>query len=402
LPAVVLALTAAPARANCPTKIDELPAAGLVASMTRVMTDPDAEEPPTVQARIAAAGGLRAERDAVAGTGELGGELTLHRGGLTGCVDAQLVAARDPSLHTTASVHVPLILTALAIGVSLDRDVELPLASRPRYLRAPASRIAGHFSLSFVDLGIGDGAGHRLRIMVVPVALEQALDRQEVGGIAYERRTTAFETSLMRFAPDDGKGPGRFDIFRAEADWIDRDTMDPVVTGFMRVAPLSLESRRRWRIVLDGGILAIAGSHELDCKQVTCATGYYRLGFGYNWRGAAVEVNAERSGFLAADLTPLLDDRIGVTGELFGPRRGIATTAFAALTRPWFGGPTERTGGVRVTATQELGRGFVAIVDGELARGYYGGQPDPEMPAPAITDSARVLVSLGWQITATR
>src|SRR5690606_31285540 len=139
LAGVTLATTTA--QADCPTDIRDMAPVGFLASQTKALlapNEPDAAGP-VLEARVGAAGTMQASDGAamaaagseVGGTAAIGGEVRARGGSLAGCASADVIDVRDASAHVTASGQVPLLFAGLAVGLTLDRDVVLPLAARP-------------------------------------------------------------------------------------------------------------------------------------------------------------------------------------------------------------------------------------------------------------------------------
>ena len=100
------------------------------------------------------------------------------------------------------------MFTGLAFGLSFDRHVDLPLAARGDYLRAPLSRISWTIGISFIDFAMTDEQGNHLRTQVMPFTVEQGLAKQSDDSLVLDRRTTALETAMFRFIASDDGGSG--------------------------------------------------------------------------------------------------------------------------------------------------------------------------------------------------
>lgn len=399
----ITSLVAVRAHADCPTNLSELPATGFLAQTTRALLGgPPHPDRPALTARIGVAGGMLADDTAVIASASASGEVTAQHKGASACASADVVDAYDTSARITASGQVPLFFTGLAVGAAFDHDVTLPLSSRPEFLIAPASRMAVTVSTGFVDLELTDN-GNDLRLTVVPFTMELSAQKQDAAARSRERQMTKLAAAMVKFVASDDTGTGELDIVRAEVDWIDVASLPAgaEATGFARISLASFESTRgRSKLLVDGGAVMLAG--PVDCEARTCTRGFYRLAYGRGVGPVAIEGRAERTAFMASDDMPAFEDRLGVTGAIASDSGQLSSNMFVARTRAWFSDTAGITAGVRVTATQQLTRGFHAFLDGELARTYYGTGADPGAIATTIAPAARVMVSLGWQATAER
>src|SRR5512143_1638116 len=254
----VLAASALPASAECPTKVRDLPATGFLASAIRAeLAEIDGvpvekEDLPAVDASIGVAGGVRADRGEVAETGSLTGQVLAHHGTLTGCVSGDVLDVRAGSAHVSASGQVPFFITGLGIGASLDRDIRLPLAARRELLDAPVSRRAFLCTISFVDLDLVDHDDH-MRILVAPTTIETAVTTQTTPTASLDRLTTRVDVDMLRFIARDPKGSGEVGVFSLETDDVDHPD-GTIASGVARLSLLSLGiERERWGLALDGG-----------------------------------------------------------------------------------------------------------------------------------------------------
>lgn len=383
----VLAATALPASAECPTKVRDLPATGFLASEMRVAvaevngTPVEKDDLPALDANIGVAGGVRADRGEVVETGSLAGQVLAHRGMLTGCVEGDVLDVRAGSAHLAASGQVPFFITGLGIGASLDRDIRLPLSARRELLDAPVSRRAVQFTISFIDLDLADHAEH-MRVLVAPTTIENAVTTQATSTASLDRRTTHVDVDMLRFIERDQKGSGELGVFSLEADDIDHPD-GTIASGVARLSLLSLGiEREQWGLALDGGFLIDDGA--TDCMTTRCDRGFYLAALRRSWQHVSVQGRGERTGFIDVEDQPSFEDRITTTVSVHDRARDLSASAFAARARAWHSKAATHSAGGRITASQALPHGLSALVDSELVR------DDGEL-------AARGLVSLAWQ-----
>lgn len=400
LAATLAAVTSADA--DCPTNIRDMAPTGLLASITQLATSPgEIDAPPGVQARIGAAGGMRAEggRDmaeaSVDGSAGIGGEVRAQRAGFTGCASGDVIDVRDGSAHVTASGQIPLLITGLTLGFSLDRDVTRPLSARNEYLRIPVSRVAAQFSSSFLDFALTDPQKNRLRLLVVPFTVEQAVARQSDTSVSVTRHTTRFETAMLRFVASNPQGAqGDYALFTFEADWMDPAEREKAafatygefrVLGFIRFAPLSIaHDGTEWGFDLDGGVLSLAG--PVGCDRTDCNKGWGRAALRHTWELWSLEGRVERDAFIAADDLPALENRASMTAAVESGATRATTTAFVADTKAWLDRTGGQRAGLRATLSHELGRGFSGLLDSEVMTS--------NAMQPELASGARLLLSL--------
>jgi len=400
------------AAADCPTRTDELPATGIIASATRMAMEdvgiPQLDAPTSgMTAQVSAAGGMRADNADVGGTASVAAMLEAHsKSGFAGCASADLVNVAEGSAHVTASGQIPFMLAGLRLGFSFDRHVDLPLAARGEYLRAPLSRIAFNVSIAFLDFEMSDEQGNHLRTQIMPFSVEQGLASQEDPSGALDRRTTQLETAMFRFVASDAIGTGTMDVFRFGGDFIEPidPTMPPPAmmteqNGFIRMSPMALSSDQdRWGFELDGGWLGLAGN--VDCKTERCYRGFYTGALRHSWQAFSVEGRPERTGVTTPSNEPPFDHPVTSTASYGSTERRISASVYGARVASWDGDEVVHRAGLRATAAQELSHGFSGVLDGELARADASRLPSSTVLAPA--QDARVLVSLAWQKKTTR
>jgi hypothetical protein len=399
----VLLAAARTAAADCPTRTDELPATGIIASATRMAMEevgvPQADVPTSgMSAQVSAAGGMRADNTDVASTASVAGMVSAHsKSGFAGCASADLVDVADGAAHATASAQVPFLFTGLAFGLSFDRHVELPLAARGDYLRAPLSRISWTIGISFIDFAMTDEQGNHLRTQIMPFTVEQGLASQDDQTTVLDRRTTQLETAMFRFIASDKSGSGTMDVFAFGMDTVEPADAPPgesmETAGFIRMSPLSITSEREtWDFELDGGWLGLAG--PADCQTTRCYRGFYTGMLGYRWQNISVEGRAERTGFTTPTDLPAFEDRLTATASLEGKVRKLSGSVYGARVASWEGDEVVLRAGLRASLAQELSHGFSGVIDGEIARANAPTLPSSPVLAP--TRDSRVLVSLAW------
>lgn len=426
--AAVLVATTLPASAECPTNVRDLPATGFLAHVTRqVMAEHDGTPPtapPTIEAELAIAGGLRAETGdtspatggapvptgdgaaatgdvassgGIAGTGSLSGQFLARRGELTGCVSADVLDIAAGSAHLAAAGQFPLMISGIGVGLAIDRDIRLPLSARRELLDAPVSRIAAQFSIAFIDLELEQQGDHG-RVLVMPTTVEHAFTRQDTTTLTLDRRTTRIETAMFRFVARDDHGSGELGVFGMEVEDLERAPEESALpTGVLRLSVLALAiERERWGLALDGGVLSIGG--EMDCITSRCNRGFYLAALRRTWQPISVEGRVERTGFMDATDEPAFEDRASVTFSARHRSRTLATTGFVARAKAWLRGTKARSTGARVSLSQSLDHGLSALVDGELVHS----SGDITAPEAGGSIAARGLVSLAWQRRVTR
>lgn len=403
--------------ADCPTDISETAPIGFLADVTRAVTSPDEPTPHGFEARLDAAGGMRAVGGAGAvgdgsehamdvsrdidGTAAIGGELRLQRGSKAACLSADLVDISNASAHVTASAQVPLLFTGLRAGFTYDRDITLPLAARPEYLRAPISRITGSMSLAFLDFSLRDGH-NALRMLVVPFTVEQGVARQDAtpSGELY-RRTVHMEAEMMRFVATDTatQSDGDFGLFRIEVDWTEPlgapSYMTPLTTdieaihGVARFSLLSFLYRgTEWGWELDGGVLSLAGPFDCEAARVDCGKGWFRGALRHSWSQWSLEGRVERDAFIAADNLPAVDNRATVSATIESGATQVSGAVFASHTHAWVDGAGGQRAGLRARLAHALGHGFSGQLDSEVVAS--------NAMQPELGSGVRLLASLAW------
>jgi len=397
----VLVATAVPASAECPTKVRDLPATGFLASAIReelaeINGAPvETEDLPAVEANIGVAGGVRADSGEVAETGSLTGRVLAHRGTLTGCVSGDVLDVRAGSAHLAASGQVPFFITGLGLGASLDRDIRLPLSARRELLDAPVSRRAVQLTISFIDLDLVDH-GDRMRILVAPTTIENAVTTQTTSTASLDRRTTRIDVDMLRFILRDPKGSGEMGVFSLEADDVDHPD-GTIANGVARLSLLSLGiEREQWGLALDGGFLIDDGA--TDCMTTRCDRGFYLAAFRRSWQRVSVQARGERTGFIASNDELAFEDRLTTTVSLHDRSRTLATSLFTARAKGWHEERTARSVGGRVSLSQSFQHGLSALIDGEVV----GSAGDLVAETDGASAAARGMVSLAWQKRATR
>lgn len=398
-----LATVTGTAAADCPTRTDELPATGIIASATRMAMDeygvPQLDTPTSgMTAQISAAGGMRADNTDVASMASVAGMIAAHsKSGFAGCASADLVDVADGAAHATASAQIPFFFTGLAFGLSFDRHVDLPLAARGDYLRAPLSRISWTIGISFIDFAMTDEQGNHLRTQIMPFTVEQGLASQDDQTTVLDRRTTELETAMFRFIASDAGGTGSMDVFAFGMETVEPADAPPgesmETTGFIRMSPLKFESdRERWGVELDGGWLGIAG--PADCETERCYRGFYAGALRHRWEQLSLEGRAERTGFMTPTDLPAFEDRLTATASFEGKVRKLSGSVYGARVASWDGDEVVVRAGLRASLAQELSHGFSGVLDGEIARANAPTLPSSPVLAP--TRDSRVLVSLAW------
>jgi len=395
LAALVLALPAG-AHADCPSDVRDRPPIGFLSLLADEMPAPGVgTPPPPFAARIAAAGGVRVEGDTSPGMASIGGELSARRGDFSACASADIVDVRTGATHMTAVGQVPFMFTPLRLGLVVDRQVRLPLASRPEFHRAPLSRIGSVFSIAFIDLGLVEGPSS-LRLSLMPVRIEGGVAEQDdaAGAInGLERRSAMIQTSAVSLRARDATGQGEVNIFSFKADWneVASAMPDTDARGFVRVSFLGLKiDHERYGWELDGGMLALAGTAE--CEQAKCERGWYLGSLRQSWDEISGTVRAERDGFMTEDNETAFEDRFTATAALEHGAFDASASAFVARAQRWRSGESTRRGGLHASLTHDLKHGFAAVLDGELV-----GVPRSEAMNGLGESGARLLVSLAWQ-----
>jgi len=408
-PVVTLAtllVTSTVAAADCPTDLRELAPTGFLASQTQALTAPgEVDTTPSFEARIGAAGGLRAAggNDAVepdvGGTGGIGGEIRGRRAsGLSGCASADLLDVREGSAHLTASANVPLFFTGLTFGVSANRQIRLPLSSRPEFWRAPVDRISTQISISFLDFELSEKF-NKLRVLVMPARIEQGLEKQDDTDIALSRRTSSMEAAMFGFVAGDNTGRSTdIDIFKIQVEWTEPTnraslpmptTAEEQTFGFARFSLASVAYEgAAWGFDVDGGILSLAG--PIDCEQTgdDCGKGWGRLGLRHRWARWQLEGRLERDAFIAANNLPAVENRASTSGTATSGKTTVRGSLFAADTKAWLDGAGGQRAGVRASLSHELGHGFSGQLDSEVVRSNSA--------MPELASGARFLLSLAW------
>lgn len=381
--ALALLAVSTPAFADCPTNVRDLPATGALASETRrlqtEMGERVQEAPPMIEAELAAAGAVRGEADVVSPTGAASGQFLVRRGGLTACASADVVDLAEGAAHLTAAGQVPLLIAGLGLGVAIDRDIRLPLSSRREFFRSPLDRIAGQFSVSFVDFDLVDKENH-LRILVMPTTIEKAMTTQG----EQLRRTTRLETAVMRFIASGPGGNGEFGVFGIQSETID-NSAGYIQKGWIEISILSLATQgKNWDVGLDGGFIAL-DDVDVNCMTQHCTRGFYDLSMRRRIGAHSVEAHVERAAYLGTDDVVAFEDRATTTYAYSDDHRTISTSAFVARSSPWLTKGYMRNIGTRVGYAQQLGHHMSALVDGELVR-----SEDDDL-------AARGVVSLAYQ-----
>jgi len=397
------------AHADCPTNVRDLPPTGIIASAVRLYMSPDERAPiPTFEARIGATGGMSAERGDgddqadLGATAGLGGEVRALRRGMTGCVSADALDVRAGSVHATASGAIPLFFTGAGIGMTVDREITLPLTSRPEFLHAPLSRIGGQFSSSFVDFAINDAEKNQLRVLVVPFTVEWGFLQQDTPKGFLKRRTSGFETAILELQSRDHR-EGYLDasLFAIQMEWsepkrlVDQlPTGDPAkdTRGFVRFAPLSIKyDGPKWGYEIDGGFLGLAG--PVDCDKADCSKAWFRGSLRRGWRRDLqwwmLEGGLERDAFTGVDNLPVLENRASIGGSVETMSTRASATAFVADTFTWLEHEGGIRAGVRATLTHKLGHGFSGALDSEIVKSTA--------QMTELGSDARVMLSLAWQ-----
>lgn len=370
-----------PAWADCPTNVRDLPATGALASETRriqaEMGERVQEAPPKIEAELSAAGAVRGDANQVSPTGAASGQFLARRGGLTGCASADVVDLAEGAAHLTAAGQVPLLIAGLGMGVTIDREIRLPLSSRREFRRDPLDRIAAQFGLSFIDFDLVDKDNH-LRVLVMPTTVEKAVTTQDT-----QRRTTTVETAMMRFVASGPDGSGEFGVFGFQAESID-NSAGFVEKGWLKISILSLATQgKNWDLGLDGGFIALDDA-DVDCMTAHCTRGFYDVSVRRRLGAHSLEAHVERNAYLGSDDVVAFEDRATATYAFGDDTRTVTTSAFAARSRAWLTKGYTRSVGTRVGYAQQLGHHMSALVDGELVRS------DDEL-------AARGVVSLAYQ-----
>lgn len=406
-PATLLATllaTTASAAADCPTDLREIAPTGFLASQTQAITAPgEVDTTPSFEARIGAAGGLRATgasdaRD-VGGTGGIGGEIRGRRkSGLSGCASADLLDVREGSAHLTASANIPMFFTGMTFGVSADRQIRLPLSARPEFLRAPVDRISTQASLSFLDFALSDNA-NKLRVLVMPVRIEQGLERQDDTDIALSRRTSSVEAAMFGFVAGDNTGRSTdIDIFKIQVESNEPTnraslpmptTAEEQTFGFARFSLASVAyNGSEWGFDVDGGVLSLDG--PINCEETgdDCAKGWGRVGLRHRWASWQLDGRVERDAFIAANNLPSVENRASSSATATSGKTTVTASVFAADTKAWLDGAGGQRAGVRASLSQDLGHGFSGQLDSEVVRSNSS--------MPELASGARFLLSLAW------
>ena len=320
------------------------------------------EAPPTIEAQVAAAGAVSGDANAVSPTGAASGQFLARRGGLTGCASADVLDVADGQARLTASGQVPLLISSVGLGAAVDREIRLPLSARREFLRAPIDRIAGYFSLSFIDLDLVDKDNH-LRVLVMPTTVEQAATTQG----ERLRYSTRLETAMMRFVASGPEGNGEFGVFGFESETIDNSD-GSIQKGWLKLSILSLATNGdTWSVGLDGGIIALSDV-DADCMTQHCTRGFYDVSLRRRIGSHSVAGHAARAAYLGTDDVVAFEDRATATYAYSDDNRTFSTSAFVARSRAWLTKGYTRNIGTRVGYAQQLGHHMSANVDGELVR----------------------------------
>lgn len=405
-PALVLTtlvVTTGLATADCPTDLREVAPTGFLASQTRAITAPgEIDTTPAFEARIGAAGGVRAagsvdDRD-VGGTGGIGGEIRGRRkSGLSGCASADILDVREGAAHATASANIPFFFTGITFGMSADRQIRLPLSSRPEFWRAPIDRISTQASLSFLDFELTDKA-NKLRVLVMPARVEQGLEKQDDTDIELSRRTSSMEAAMFGFVAGDNTGRStEIDIFKIQVEWseptnrpfVAMPTAEDETFGFARFSLASVAyDGSAWGFEVDGGILSLAGPIDCETSGEDCGKGWFRAGLRHRWASWQLDGMLERDAFIAANNLPAVENRASSSATATSGKTTVTASVFAADTKAWLDGAGGQRAGVRASLSHDLGHGFSGQLDSEVVRSNSS--------MPELASGARFLLSLAW------
>lgn len=382
--AAVSLLAARSAAADCPMDAGDSPARGfLAAATTEILPEAKVVEPSWLLAGSAAAEARAGDSDEPLAA-SLSGEAQAGTGGVRGCAAATLSLDSENSSTASVGALVPFFFTGIGAGVTVTHQRELALDARPSWLGRRISEVRGHVSLAFIDLPLAD-AGSRARLQVVPFRVETARDAGATGVVE-----TEIATAMFRFAVDAPAESGEVEIFAVSATTIDSDTGP--ASGFARFSLLDVVGERGpWRYAFDVPALTLGGEGACDrCTRIA-----YLAKLGWSARGLELGGHAARTGFALYDGTLGYEDRVSATAGLHRPRMWLRGRAFAAAARRWEGEPLGVAAGASAAVGVPLGRGFAAVLRGELARSFYA--PGAEGEAPTIRPAARLLAALSWR-----
>lgn len=365
-----------PAFADCPTNVRELPATGTFSSESP--PDPTIGPLPELEIDLAAAGAVRGDSAVVSPTGAASGQLVARRSGLTGCASADVIDLTEGAARLTAAAQVPHWDSAMSLGMTIDRDIRLPLSSRREFVRAPLDRLAAQVSLSGLDEEtVKDDV--RMRVLIGQMTYEKGTITQS----KRQRDATRAEVTVWETIVSGRDRGADLAVFRLESETIESGGL--IKTGKTKMSPLSLALRLdAWEIGIDGGVLFLLDT-AADCTTQTCTRGFYDVLLRRKIGKHSIDAGIERVAYLGIDDAMAFEDRATATYAFGDDTRTITTSAFAARSRAWLTKGHVHSIGTRVGYTQQLGHHMSALVDGELVR-----SEDDDL-------AARGVVSLAYQ-----